>query len=87
MTNYLFATVLLLPIILAYILAEIPNIMNPKRPILKHNIIKLSNLKIRNLKSGKRKTTYYAEGNSHETISAFFQQKLCRPEGSGMIYY
>ena len=48
---------------------RVPNKMNPKRITPGCTIIKMSNLKVKNLKGGKRKTTSYIQGNPFKTIS------------------
>lgn len=64
---------------------RVPNKMNPMRPTSSHIIIKMLKVKDKEriLKAARVKTTCYLQGNPHMTI---FQQQLCRPEGSGMIY-
>lgn len=58
--------------------------MNPERTTPRHIKIKIVKLKDKeNLKSSKKKTTYYIQGKPHKTI---IQQKLSRSEGHGMIY-
>ena len=39
------------------------------------------------MKISKRKTTCYTQGNSPTDYQQIFQQKLCRPEESSMIYF
>ena len=60
-----------------------PNRLNPKKPTLRHVIIKLSKVKDK-----ERIFKQKEKGNSSHTreLSENYQKKLCRPAESGMIY-
>ena len=48
---------------------RVPNKMDPKRPTLRHIVIKMPNVKDKeNLKSSKRKAVSYLQGGSHKTV-------------------
>ena len=48
---------------------RVPNKMDPKRPTLRHIVIKMPNVKDKeNLKSSKRKAVSYLQGSSHKTV-------------------
>ena len=48
---------------------RVPNNMDAKRPTPRHILIKMPRLKIKNLKSSKKKAVSYLQGSSHKTIS------------------
>ena len=62
--------------------------VNPKRPTLRHIIIKLSKAKDKEriIKEKREKHLVTYKGTPIRLLADFFQQQLCRPEGSGMIY-
>ena len=55
---------------------RIPNKVKPKRPTLRHIIIKMSKVKEENLKSSKRKITCYIQRNPHKIIKRFFSAEI-----------
>ena len=67
--------------------AQVPYKINPRRNTPRHILIKLIKIKDKEkiLKAAreKKQVTYKGTPISYQQI---FQQKLCRPEGSGMIY-
>ena len=48
---------------------RVPDKMDAKRPTPRHILIKMPRLKIKNLKSSKKKAVSYLQGSSHKTIS------------------
>ena len=64
--------------------------INPRRNMLRNILIKLIKIKYKEkiFKSNKEKQQQQQNipQNPYKVISLFFQQKLCRPEGSGRIY-
>ena len=67
---------------------RVPNKMNPRRPTLRHIIIKMLKVKDEreNLKSSKRIAVSYLQGSSHKTCQLISQKKLCRLEGIDKKY-
>ena len=61
--------------------------INPKRTIPRHTVIKMAKIKDKEriLKAARKKQQVTYKGTPIK-LSLTFQQKLCRPEGSGMIY-
>ena len=61
---------------------------HPRRTIPRYTVIKWTNMKNKEkiLKSNKGKATENILGNPHKT-KQILQQKLCRPEGTGIIYF
>ena len=57
---------------------RVPNKMNPRRPTLRHIIIKMLKVKDEreNLKSSKRIAVRYLQGSSHKTCQLISQKKL-----------
>ena len=47
---------------------RVPNNMDAKRPTPRHILIKMPRLKIKNLKSSKKKAVSYLQRNSHKTV-------------------
>ena len=66
---------------------RVPYGINPRRNLPRHILIKLSKIKYKEkgLKSGREKQQITYKGIPIR-LSADFQQKICRPEGSGRIY-
>ena len=62
--------------------------MNPKRPTEEHFVIKLSKVKDKEiiLKAAREKQLITYKATPIRLSADFFQQKLCRPKGSDMIY-
>ena len=60
--------------------------MKSKRSTVRHIVIKISKVKEKIIKTaGKQNKTIPYKGNP-EDCELIFQQKLCKPEESGMIY-
>ena len=66
---------------------RIPNKVKPKRPTLRHIIIKMSKVKGENLKSSKRKITCDMQRNPHKIIKRFFSAETlqARREGHNIV--
>ena len=67
---------------------RVPHKINPRRNTLRYILIKLTQIKDKEkiLKAAREKKQINIQGNPNIVISRYFQQKLCRPEGSGTIY-
>lgn len=64
-----------------------PNKMNPKRSIPRCDIIKVSKIKDKRiLKAARQKQLVICKGTYIRISSVGFQQKLCQPEWSAMLY-
>ena len=48
---------------------RVPNKMDPKRPTLRHIIIKMPKVKYKDLKSRKSIAVSYLQGSPHKTVS------------------
>ena len=68
----------------------VPYRINPRRNMLRNILITLIKIKYKEkiFKSNKEKQQQQQNipQNPYKVISLFFQQELCRPEGSGRIY-
>ena len=64
---------------------RVPNNMKPSRPTLKHIITKVAKVKGIILKAAREKQRVTCKGTPIR-YQLIFMQKLCRTEGSGMIY-
>uniref|UniRef100_A0A8D1QFM6 L1 transposable element RRM domain-containing protein n=1 Tax=Sus scrofa TaxID=9823 RepID=A0A8D1QFM6_PIG len=67
---------------------RVPHKINPRRNTPRHLLIKLTKIKDKEkiLKVAREKKQVTYKGTPIRLSADFFQQKLCRPEGSGMIY-
>lgn len=63
-----------------------PNKMNPKRSIPRYNIIKVSKIKDKRILKAARQMQLVMCKGTLIRISVGFQQKLCLPEWSAMLY-
>lgn len=61
--------------------------MNPKRPMVRHSVIKMSKVKDqeRILKAAREKQLVTNKGTPVR-LPADFSAEICRPQGSGTIY-
>ena len=68
--------------------ARVPYKINPRRNTPRHILIKLTKIKDKEkiLKAAREKKQITYKGALIRLLADFFQQKLLRPEGSGMIY-
>ena len=66
---------------------RVPYKINPRRNTLRHILIKLTKIKDKEkiLKAAREKKSHIRE--PQKGYGQIFQQKLYRPEGSGMIYF
>ena len=67
---------------------QVPCKTNPRRNTPRHILIKLTKIKDKEkiLKAAREKKQVTYKGTPIRLSADFFQQKLCRPEGSSMIY-
>ena len=64
-----------------------PNKMNPERPTSRHIIMKTLKVKgKKRLLKAVREKQLVTDKEISIKLSAYFQQKCCRPEGSGTVY-
>ena len=67
---------------------RVPYRINARRNMLRHTLIKVTKTKHKEriFKAAREKPQVSYKGNPIH-LTAIFQQKLCRPEGNGRIYF
>ena len=66
---------------------RVPYRINPRRNMPRHILIKLSNIKYKeNILKATREKQQIKHKGIPIRLTLIFQQKLCKPEGSGRIY-